>query len=455
MRLTGFPLLVASSLLLATAANAAARPRYGGNLHVSMRAAPAALDPADASQTDWDGYHNVCSLIFETLVSLDEQGRPKPALAASWQAEPGNQRWQFSLRRGVTFADSAPVTPDLVAASLRRANPAWKVFSATDAVVIERDSPAPDLPAEMALLRNSIVRREAGQVIGTGPFVVAAWDPGKKLTLVARDQYWGGRPFLDSIEIEMGRNFRDQMISFDLGRAQLIEVAPEQTHRAAADGRRVENSSPMELMALVFDHAPQSAEDGHQREALALSIDRHLINDVVLQGGGEPAGGLLPDWMTGYGFLFAANVDLTRAQQERAEVPQAALWTLGFDVNDPVAHVVAERIVLSARDAGLRLQLATSSAADVRLVRIPLVSLDAHVALTELTAALGLPQPKFNGDSVDDLYAAENALLQTRRVIPLLHLRTACAVSTTVKGWSQTRDGSWRLPDAWLAAGKP
>ena len=40
MRLTGFPLLVASSLLCALGAGAATRPHYGGTLHVEMRAAP-------------------------------------------------------------------------------------------------------------------------------------------------------------------------------------------------------------------------------------------------------------------------------------------------------------------------------------------------------------------------------------------------------------------------------
>jgi peptide/nickel transport system substrate-binding protein len=40
-------------------------------------------------------------LIFDTLVTLDARGQAQPALAASWQADPGNQRWQFMVRRGV------------------------------------------------------------------------------------------------------------------------------------------------------------------------------------------------------------------------------------------------------------------------------------------------------------------------------------------------------------------
>jgi MarR-like DNA-binding transcriptional regulator SgrR of sgrS sRNA len=451
MKHRDYPLLAAVSLVLAVVAGAATRPHYGGILRLSLRAAPTALDP---SQPDWAASENIFRLIFDTLVTLDDQGRPLPALATTWQAESGYRRWQFSLRRGITFPDGSPLTSEVVATSLRAANPTWKVFSTDDAVVIERDSPEAHLPAELALPRNSIVKRESGKIAGTGPFLIAQWDPGKKLTLTARDDYWAGRPFLDSIEVEMGRNFHEQTVSFDLGKTHVIEVAPEQARRVATAGERIETSAPIELVVLVFNRDPQSPADSKQRDVLSLSIDRRLLNSVVLQNGGEPAGGLLPNWMTGYGFLFPVDVNLTRAQQGRAEIPETTVWNLGFDANDPIERVLAERIVLNARDAGLRLQLATGST-DVKLVRIPLASLDAQVAFTELAARLGVPQVKINGDSVDDLYAAENTLLKSQRVIPLLHLRTACAVSKTVKNWSTVRDGAWRLPDVWLAAERP
>jgi len=451
MRLTGLRLLVGSSLLCALSARGAVRPHYGGTLHVEMRTAPMSLDPAESNQPDWPGSRNLFSLLFETLGSLDEQSKPEPALASSWQAEPGNQRWQFFLRHGITFQDGTAVTPEAVATSLRRTNPTWKVFSEGEAIIIERDSPTPDLPVELTLPRNSIVKREGGRVSGTGPFAVLQWDPGKKLSLTARDDYWDGRAFLDTIEIAMGKSFREQMISFDLGKAQLIEIAPEQAHRAAAEGRRVLSSAPVELIALVFTRDPQSPADGRQRQALALSIDRDLLSTVVLQGGGEPTGGLLPNWITGYGFLFPASINLELARQVRSEIPHTTAWTLGYDATDPTARVIAERIVLNARDAGLGIQIASASGVDLRIVRIPLISLDARIALGELAAGLGFPQPKFGSNSIDDLYSAESKLLQSQRVIPLLHVRAEYGVAGTVRNWRTARDGSWDLPSVWLA----
>jgi hypothetical protein len=84
-----------------------------------------------------------------------------------------------------------------------------------------------------------------------------------------------------------------------------------------------------------------------------------------------------------------------------------------------------------------------------------LISLDAQIALGEAATGLGLSAPKFVSPSVDDLYNAENKLLQSQRVIPLLHLRTSYAVSNGLKNWRTARDGSWRLPDVWLGAEKP
>ena len=146
---------------------------------------------------------------------------------------------------------------------------------------------------------------------------------------------------------------------------------------------------------------------------------------------------------------------MRRAQLTRGEVPQAPAWTLGYDASDPLARVVTERISLNASDAGLRLQVMISASADVRLVRIPLASRDAREALTSLAASLGLPQPRFADDSADSLYLAENALLQSQRVIPLLYLRNAVALSPRVKDWTEGQDGDWQLENVWLGTEKP
>src|SRR6059058_3329282 len=371
MKRSASALIAAASVLIAAGSMAATRPHYGGTLRIAVQAAPASLDPADSSQPDSFTRRNLSRLILDTLVDQDDRGILQPAIATSWEPEPGNQRWHFYLRPGISFHDGTAVSADAVAASLRTANPNWKVFPTGDSVVIECDSPDPWLPAELALARNGIAKREGGKLLGSGAFAINHWDPGKKLELSARDDYWRGRALVDSIEIEMGRNFREQIIELDLGKADVVEAAPEQAHHAVMEGRTVQSSAPFELMALIFSRDPQTPDEARQRQVLGLSIDRSAINNVLLQGSAEPTGALLPGWMTGYAFLFPSEADLLRARQLRSEIRYAPSWSLGYDATDQLARVIAERITLNARDAGLSVQLTNGGAADFRLVRLP------------------------------------------------------------------------------------
>jgi ABC-type transport system substrate-binding protein len=450
--------LVAGAVTGTAAASAETRPQYGGTLRVAMHAAPASLDPADSTQADSFARRNLTFLIFETLVTTDASGRLHPGLASSWQASsgatPDNQRWQFQLRRKVKLHDGTALTPEIVAASLRVANPGWKIVPETDSVVIELEAADPELPAELALPRNAIVKRAAdGKLSGTGPFHISDWQAGKKLVLAAAEDYWKGRPYLDAIEIEMGRSFHDQLMALELGRTDLVEVAAEQSHRVAMEGRTVAASEPVELIALLFSHDVQTPAGKSLRDALALSVDRGSIRSVLLQGAGQPAGSILPNWMTGYGFVFPADADLARANHEREEVKVAPAWTIAYDPGDSISHLLAERIALNARDAGLTLQPTTAATADLRVTRIPLVASDPWIALSEVAASAGLVRPAAHGSSVEELYAAEQSLLATQRIIPLFHLPAAYAASASLRDWNPSVDGSWNLADVWLGSG--
>jgi len=452
-------LVISSALAVAFAASAETRPQYGGTLRVATRAAPSSLDPADQVQPDSFARRSLTMLIFDTLVTTDDSGRVQASLAVSWQAA-GNQRWQFRLRRGIKFHDGTPLTATIAAGSLSSANPSWKISADGDSVVIESDRADVELLAELALARNAITKRESdGKISGTGSFRIINWQPGKKLSLAADENCWRGRPFLDGIEIDMGLNFRDQMLALEAGKADLIEAAPEQSHRAALDGRHVASSLPIELLALVFTRDARSPDDKTLREALALSVERASIHSVLLQDVGQPTASVLPNWMSGYGFVFPADADLMRARHAREQVRIIPAWTVAYDAGDPLARLMTERIALNARDAGLTLvpnnTATTAAAADIRLVRIPLSSSDSWIALADVAAPLGAPVARNKGDSVEDLYAAEQALLATHRMIPLFHLPVSYVAERSLKNWTPRSDGSLSLSDAWLGTGKP
>jgi ABC-type transport system substrate-binding protein len=386
---------------------------------------------------------------------MDDSGRAKPALAEAWQASRGNQRWEFRLRQGVKFADGTPLTADIAAASLRAANPAWNVSSSGTSVVIEQETADPEILAELALPRNAIARRETGNVVGTGSFHVVDWQAGKKLILAANEDYWRGRPFLDEVEIEMGRGFRDQMTAFELRKADLLEVAPEQTHRFVQEGRALTNSPRIELLALVFSRDASSAQEKALRQALALSVERGSIRSVLLQGAGDPTGSLLPTWISGYGFVFPTQTDLQKAKQLRAEIRTAPNWTIGYDSNDPLSRLVAERVALNARDAGLSLLPSSGSTTDLRVMRIAIASGDPWVAMNDVLGQIGMPALRSKGATLEELFAAEQAALASGRVIPLFHLPESYLSGPNLKDWKVQVDGSWDLTGAWLESSKP
>lgn len=464
MKPTSLRLLAVSSLLLSVCASAATRPHYGGNLRLLMQAAPASLDPVHANNSN-DSFRNIAPLIFDTLVKLDDRGAAQPALADSWQLDPANHSWQIHLRRGITFSDGLVLTPQIAAASLLVANTSWKVTASGDSITVQcGPDDEHDLPALLALPRNSIVERINGNFIGTGPFTIAKWEPAKELALAARKDYWDGRTFIDSITIEMNRTPPAQLLAFDLHQADIIEIEPDQVRRAIAEGREVEQSKPAQLLALVFTHdsqsgGPQSEDNSKIRAALASSIDRNSLNEL-LQGAGSPAGGLLPNWHSGYEFVFPSALNLESARQQRNLIKGPAKLTLSYDPADRAMLLVAQRIALNARDAGITVQIFPGGAADARLVRADLisanlVSLDPRIALRGIAQTLGLPLPQFKQYSVEDLYTAENQLLQSQRVIPLLHLRTAIAVQANVHGIDEQPDGNFDLKNTWLETAQP
>jgi len=447
------------SLIASTTTSAATRPHYGGTLRVMLQSAPDALDlPANATPADyWDAARTL-SLIGDTLVKLDAQARPQPALAVAWQSDPSARHWQFTLRRGVKFHDGSAASPAAIAQILGAIHSSWNVRAAVDSVSIESETPMPALLAELALPRNLLLKRNTNHLpIGTGPFLIAEWQPGKRLRLAANEDSWAGRPFVDAVEIEFGKSLRDQAIALELDKTDVIEAAPQ----AASGSQRHSTSSslslPVELLALVFS-ANSKAQDPRLREALALAIDRKPIQSVLLKGAGEPAASILPNWMTGYSAVFSAQANPQRARTLLAGSRQPAL-NLSYDPRDPQSQLIAERIALNAREVGITVQVSLSGAEDIRLVRVALPSPDPATSLGEAARQLGLPQPALPatpGNSLDDLYQAERGLLAGYAVIPLFQLPLASAVSARVRDWEPGRPGDWNqsglsLADVWLA----
>jgi len=281
-------------------------------------------------------------------------------------------------------------------------------------------------------------------------FVLAAWEAGKRAVYTADENAAGGRPYLDSIEIQLGRPLSDQSTDLELGKADVVELGSNELRRQIAT-RKVWSSSPVRLMVLVF--GPR-VEDARVREALALAVDRGAIHSVLLQRQGEISGALLPQWLSGDAFLFTPAFDGARARSLVAALAAPAR-TISLAVSDASLRPIADRIALNARDAGLVVPVtAQRGSADVRLVEVRTASSDPAGALAETAAELGLAEPA-RADTPEALYNAERALLDGFRVIPLFHLPLVFGAGPRVRGGPGiTRLGEWHFENLWVE-GRP
>ena len=75
--------------------------------------------------------------------------------------------------------------------------------------------------------------------------------------------------------------------------------------------------------------------------------------------------------------------------------------------------------------------------------------------LTDVAALSGSARGEKKAAPSKILYAAEQALLATERVIPLFHLPVSYAAAANLKDWTLRSDGGWTLADAWIGNGKP
>lgn len=468
---------ISSVALAAIGGYASSRPRYGGAVRVLLHDRVMSIDPI--SDEDHPATRDrLASLAFETLTELDAQGRLRPNLAVTWHADQAKRIWQFRLRLA-NFQDGTVLTAADAAASLAKSNPAWK-YSAPDrqTVVVESPSPVQHMAEMLALPRYAIVKRQmennAAVLIGTGGYKLTHWQAGERGQFTANEDYWGGRPFADTIEFQMGASLREQLVDRQLGPYAATELSVDQIRAIEQNNQTVYVSRPADLLALVFPQhdcsgrPSKKAVDARVREALGLAINRAAISNVLLQRKGIPAAGLLPQWLTGYEFMLSGATNLDRARELRADAAAFVVITpiaLAYDFSDPLARLVAERIAVDAREAGIVVQpygelhinsktARSSINADALLLRVPLQSVDPQTALAARFDDLGLlqatPPAILAATRPEDILEAEQATLASHCVLPVAHVPQVLWLNNTAHNWQQRVNGEWDLDQLWV-----
>jgi hypothetical protein len=408
---------------------ASRRPRYGGVLRMAVENADAALyrDPAESAA--------VGHLVYEKLLRFGEEDRLLPWLASDWSLANGPRReWAFRLRDALRFHDGSVCDAMAVATALQGAGLRCTARGSTE-VLVSPETPVP-LFRELAEARRS-VRRTANQSSwGTGAFRVLPETPASDrhstiLRLAAFDAHWQGRPFVDEVQIVSAGV--DPVFALEAGAADLARVPVQQAARVAERGARLWRSRPVEL--IVAETFGLSPED---RVAASLATDRESIQRAMLQGEGTPSASLLPDWMSGYGFLFPVAQQIPRAR-EHFHGRQQALKGIAVlaTPDDPLLGTIASRLALDLGAAGLAVRVLRASASgapgpSLRLRRVRLHSQQPAHALRQLSTELATPLAA-NLRSAQGVYEAERFLLAQAPVIPIAHLPDIYAVGPRLR----------------------
>jgi Bacterial extracellular solute-binding proteins, family 5 Middle. len=473
---------------MAPLARAAARPRYGGVLRVELRAASANLNPVKwkAGSGEFAANSRLAELLFDRLVVLDNYGRFQPQLATEWSHDVAAKRWQFTLRQGVRFSDGTLLTAGEVAAALRPLLPReMQVAAAGGGITIQSAMPAVDLLEVLAFGPYFVYQDNGNGVLrGTGPFVLesisaSARDtdkagadgvPGQTQRLRFRfnENCWNGRPYLDAIEVTLGVPPLKALLDLqDLG-----ELSLETAKRAQRTNLKCWISAPLTLYALKFSGDGKSESERRLRDAISLSVDRGAMARVLLQKQAEAAGSFLPQWLSGYAFLFDLESSLERAKELRKTMPAGALGAaqplrIAVDANNELSKLIAERVVVDARAAGLTLQTVkgttravsepagAKSDGDVQLVAWHYTSLSPRSTLESLANAAR--SQSAGGEmplDADARYAWEKRMMEQKNLLPLVAVADFAAVDARVRNWSPAPWGEWRLADVWLEQGE-
>jgi peptide/nickel transport system substrate-binding protein len=303
--------LVVLACLSAGCAEEPAPPR--APLRIGVHGDPSSLDPHLQSEViaQW-----VLGNVYDTLVAFDVNMGLEPWLAERWE-NPSERVVRFHLRAGVSFHDGRPLTAADVAFSLERARRHPRSRSASALVGIEEvrvvDARTLELhtAAHYPILLNKLAflhvvpagsPEEIDRPVGTGPYRLTSYEPGRRAVLEAYAEHWRGAPAAPRVEYWFVSDPGARLERLLAGELDLAGGgAPGGgAPREGAPGFRVLSRSGLVVTYLQVNPAAPPFSDPRVRRALDLALDREALVRETLRGHGLPVGQMVSPNVYGY-----------------------------------------------------------------------------------------------------------------------------------------------------------
>jgi peptide/nickel transport system substrate-binding protein len=306
-RRPAFGILLAAALLAITPA---VPTLAGGTLRIGLNEDPDVLDPAQ-------GGFFVDRIVFaatcDKLIDTDAKNDFVPQLATAWRWASDGRSLTLTLRDGVRFQDGEVLDADAVKATIARDQTApesvrkgeLKPVSAVEVVdphTVRFVLGAPYAPlvavladrAGMILAPQAMARlgkNVADELPCAGPFKLTQRIPQDRIVVDRFPGYWNaGAIKLDRIVYQPIPNTTVRLVDLKAGQLDMAErLQPTDIAAVRADPKLklvTATALAYETISLNVAHGPRAATfaDPRIRLALAASLDRSALNQVVLAG---------------------------------------------------------------------------------------------------------------------------------------------------------------------------
>jgi peptide/nickel transport system substrate-binding protein len=346
------------------------------------------LRPTDALNLDpWqadDQYSNeIAANVFEGLVRFKKNSTAiEPCLATAWSVHDNGTRWQFTLRRGVTFHDGTPFDARAVIYSFQtRLEKKQSLFQrlsflfsfitsihSSGPYSVEITLDRPYAPFLIALADSAGFIQPAGsgktgayRPVGTGPFRFTSWSKGRSLILARNPGYWGGASTLDRIIFKVMPLSDGRLLQIKNGSADMVRIqsGKEFEELSGRSDIAILKNPTIDIHYLGFNTRKKPFDRKEVRAAFLHIINRGNMVKKIFQNLAEPAYSSLPLPLQPGGTVQpqdSFDPELARALLKQAGLANGFTCTLYFLDGQEGVQEIADLLAVLARKIKVTIQ---------------------------------------------------------------------------------------------------
>lgn len=308
---------------------------------------PAAVNPA---------LQSIYLAVYDRYIAQRPDLTFDAGLLTDWGFSDDKTKVTMTVREGVKWHNGDDFTPEDVIWSLERAanpdtgNPMQFVWSkignfTVDGNVITADvlSFEPALFKWMAFLTAFILPKKYYQEvgaegfekapIGTGPYMVDAFEQGAYVRLKSFSDYWGDAPEFETVTVKFVTDAASRVAEIESGNSDVTSNMPyeEYDRLIAKDGLSGE-AIPVTDIGMIFLNDIDVMLDKNVRLAAHHAIDKQLIIDRLLRGYGVPLATLEAPGYAAYDDSITFDYDVEKAKE--------LLAASGYSTDNPVTFTI-------------------------------------------------------------------------------------------------------------------